>query len=125
MPGGACNFDKIAGKHRDGAEISIGTATLPYDAWAALDTQAGLLAQSVVVQLVGQTSYELKAPKTKRPDVADYFKNPKLIDAGFGGDFSAQKVPPGSYELRVLMETAEGKWLQCLIVRKVTVVAAS
>jgi hypothetical protein len=119
--GGACNFDTIAGKSRDDKEISIGSAPLAYDAWAALDTEQSVLGKSVVLQLVGAATYELNAPRTKRADVAAYFKKPGMVDSGFGGKFAAMDVAAGIYELQVLIENSEGKWFKCPVKRSVVV----
>jgi hypothetical protein len=124
-PGGACNFDTIAGKNRELPEISFGPAPLTYDAWAAVDAEQAILARTVVLQLVGASVYELMPPKTKRADVAEFFKRPGLTDAGFGGRFSAASVEPGAYELQVLIETNDGKWLKCGIRKKVTITSGA
>ena len=99
--------------NREEKHISFNGNKLSYDAWAAIDTINSVLSKSIIVQLIGNSVYELEAPKKERSDVADYFKNPQLKFAGFGGNFSAIDVPTGFYELRVLMENNEGNWIQC------------
>ena len=121
IPGGACNFDIVAGQSRDNKEINIDGSPLSYDGWAALDTQAGVVGKSAVIQLVGSSTFELPAPKTSRPDVGSYFKNPALAAGGFGGKLSAAEVPSGSYVLKVLIETSDGKWVLCPYAKTVAV----
>lgn len=120
-PGGACNFDLIAGSDRDLASIEIDrTRAAQYTGWAAVSTNEGVLSERVTLILVGIKNYTMAPNADVRKDVAAYFKVPALANAGFAANASASDVAPGDYLLKVYMQ-AGGKFIECGNFKRVSV----
>ncbi|MBC7621107.1 MAG: hypothetical protein H7293_19350 [Candidatus Saccharibacteria bacterium] len=120
-PGGACNFDLIAGSDRDLASIEIdSTRTAQYTGWAAVSANEGVLSERVTLALVGTKNYTMVPNADVRKDVAAYFKVPALENAGFEANASVADVVPGNYLLKVYM-LAGGKFIECGNFKKVSI----
>lgn len=75
VDGGGCAFEKLASTA--GNEVGIA-------GWAFIDAKTGALAERIILKVDSSGSVKYVLPKgTERPDVADYFKNPKLVNSGF------------------------------------------
>ena len=72
-----------------------------------------------VLQSADGPRYVMQSNREKRPDVAEYFKNPALVDAGFSvsADLSTLK---GAFELKVIYRQG-GETFECSS-RKVDIV---
>ncbi len=119
--GSACNIDKINDKLRSPGSISVSGSLAVYG-WAAIDPKTGVLPDAVVVVLKGPDGGErfALAVRDPREDVARFFGQAKLRDAGFvlKADISTVK---GAYEIGV-MQTFEGKTYVCNVRQQVDVV---
>ena len=110
--GGACNIDSINGKPRSPASVPVSGA-LTVHGWAAIDPKNGVVPDAVVVVLKGSDGGErfALAVRDPREDVAKFFGQAKLRDAGFilKADLSTLK---GAYEIGVI-QIFEGKTYAC------------
>lgn len=121
IPGGACNFDLIAGTVRDMPDIRIDRMSKTrYTGWATPSVIDGALPERVTLALVGAKTYALQPVVDTRKDVAAYFKVPALVNAGFLAEASVSDVPPGAYLLRVYMQKG-GQFIECATTKKVVV----
>lgn len=75
VDGGGCAFEKLAST----AGNEVGVA-----GWAFIDAKTGALAERIILKIESSGSVKYALPRgTERPDVAAYFKNPKLVNSGF------------------------------------------
>jgi hypothetical protein len=91
-----------------------------YTGWATPSVTEGSLPERVTLALVGAKTYALHPAVDIRKDVADYFKVPALVNAGFLAEASVADVPPGAYLLRVYMQKG-GQFIECATTKKVVV----
>jgi hypothetical protein len=64
----------------------------------AADTQKGQPLGRFSILLAGAQVFAVNATTTfDRPDVAEYFKKPSLLQSGFQIDVQLQGIPPGDY----------------------------
>jgi hypothetical protein len=68
----------------------------------AVDEKAGTTPQSVFVRLSGGSDAYIKAVRTTRPDVADYFHNPNLINSGWALSADLSSLPKGAYVVNLI-----------------------
>jgi hypothetical protein len=54
-----------------------------------------------------------------RPDVGNYFKNPRMVSSGFVETFLIHKMPPGRYDA-MLYRQVSGRWMGCVGKQTVT-----
>lgn len=54
-----------------------------------------------------------------RPDVGNYFKNPRMVASGFVGTFAIHKMAPGRYDA-MLYRQVSGGWIGCVGKQTVT-----
>ncbi len=123
IPGGACNFDSVAGKNRDLPIIEVERSNVAkYEGWAALSVEDSAIGKGVELMLEGENSskFVVTASRNDRLDVANFFKKPSLKGAGFTVDASVSDVPPGDYVLSVLIEQ-DNKLIKCGITKKIIV----
>ena len=118
--GGACNIDRINDKPRSPGPVSVSGSLAVYG-WAAIDPKTGVVPDAVVVVLKGSDGSEkfALAVRDPREDVAKFFGQAKLRDAGFflKADISTLK---GAYEIGV-MQTFEGKTYVCNVRQQLNV----
>lgn len=75
VDGGGCAFEKLAST--EGKEVGVA-------GWAFIDAKTGALAERIILKVEANGSVSFVLPRgTERPDVADYFKNPRLVSSGF------------------------------------------
>ncbi len=100
--GGACNIDRINDKPRSPGSISV-SGSLAVHGWAAIDPKNAVMPDAVVVVLKGSDGGEkfALAAQDPRDDVAKFYGQAKLRDAGFvlKADISTFK---GAYEIGVI-----------------------
>jgi hypothetical protein len=73
----------------------------------AVDREAGQAAGGVEL-LVGERGFEIRYG-LPRPDVAEYFKQPALVDSGFQALLPAGTLPPGEHTLRLRLRLVDGE----------------
>ena len=73
----------------------------------AIDREAGQATAGVEL-VVGDRGFETRYG-LPRPDVAEYFKQPGLVDSGFRGMLPAGTLPPGEYTLRLRLRLSDGE----------------
>lgn len=103
LNGGVCGFEKV---------VNPGANDVGIAGWAIIDAKTGALPEQIIlaVDSAGTTQYST-ANRTRRADVADFFKNPKLAESGF------EVVLPIPKTKRPILVTAilayDGKLFQC------------
>ena len=118
--GGTCAIDIVNDKPRSQNPISVSGYLAVYG-WAAIDPKNGVLPDAVVVVLKGPDGSEKFALAVRNPreDVAKFYGQAKLRDAGFvlKADITTLK---GAYEIGV-MQTFEGKTYACNVRQQLNV----
>ncbi len=116
-----CSLDQIGG-HSVGPATRVSTdQPLGFTGWAA-DVKTATVPPVIIVELEGPARYFAPAFRiTKRADVAQAFKQPALVDAGYDALLSFAGVAPGTYSVKVDSVTASGAALQCDTQRKLEV----
>ena len=84
---------------------------LEIEGWAASDPKAGEPFQSIYAVLGSQ---KIQATTNMpRPDVAHYFKNPRLVKVGFKISAVISSLRKGVYRLRLVGVTSAGEFYEC------------
>jgi hypothetical protein len=113
--GGACGIDVVAGMNRDlpKLEVVAGTATVEFNGWAALDVASAAVGGEVALVLRGERSYTIAAQRVSRDDVATYFKQPGMANAGYRVRAKMQGVAVGKYQLQLHIAQKQGAPIVC------------
>jgi hypothetical protein len=113
--GGAGNAEMINSVMiTDKIEIKVSKKnTLSIVGWAA-NIKADTIPTIVIIQLTsisGNNSFYASATRiaSKRPDLADYFKNPKLENSSYQLDADISSIPQGKYLISILQ--SDGKYV--------------
>ncbi len=103
VPAAGCNVDKALMDARG----------LMVSGWVSdLSTIAGLGQGAIrLTGPAGDFVQPLEVNQT-RPDVVAYFKSPVAQPSGFFASLNIQKLPPGTYDLRIYRRAASG-WMGC------------
>lgn len=124
--GGDCHIDSINDEPGEGlANYTVKQgAILKVVGWGAISAKEGVIANDIALALKNNSveSHRLfaKATKWKRPDVAEYFKNPSSVDSGFRVAIDLSDVPSGNYLLEVIQHK-DGKSLKCHHIAKIII----
>jgi hypothetical protein len=114
-----CSLDQIGGHPTEPSNPVGADEPLHFTGWAA-DVSAGSVPPVVILEFAGATRYFAPALRiTKRLDVAQTFKHPELVDAGYDAVVSFAGVVPGTYAVKIDSVTASGAVLQCDTRRKI------
>ncbi|BAO87199.1 hypothetical protein [Caballeronia cordobensis] len=101
--GGHCSLDSVNGQPAPTSTLRVSRqAPLRVAGWAFNDVRMPDETNFVLAT----SAVQYRAPvarRTLRPDVAEYFKIPSLVDAGYDGDLNLQGVPNGTYDVYILM----------------------
>ena len=97
-PVGKDSIQAFVDKVVDGKDI------MKIDGWAFINQLSTDYSETSLILKSSDHMYSLATTPVARPDVQTYFKVPYTIDmAGFSVKFRKDKVPPGSYELYVVI----------------------
>ncbi len=125
--GGDCHLDGIndeSGEETDPHTIRKRETALKVVGWAAVAGKDGVIASDIAIALKpnSESTVRLFAPvnRGKRPDVADYFKNPATVDSGFNVAINLTDIPPGQYILE-LIQHKDRKNYKCQITSIISV----
>jgi len=125
--GGDCNIDTINNELGDGSvshSVKQSDSTLKVSGWGAISVKGGVVASDIALAMKSNLAQgdRLFAPTTKgrRPDVADYFKNPASVDTGFKSEIDLSNLTPGDYVLEVIQHK-DGKSLKCPVTANIIV----
>lgn len=114
-----CSLDQVGGHPAEALNSLSADEPLYFTGWAA-DVNAGAVPPVVILEFVGAARYFAPALRiTKRLDVAQTFKHPELVDAGYDSLVAFVGVAPGTYALKIDSVTASGTVLQCDTRRKI------
>lgn len=101
--GGHCSLDDLNGRSPifDVMRVHRGEP-LKVSGWAFNDVRM----PDETLFILSTSAAQFRAPVTRsrsRPDVAQYFKIPTLVDSGFDGAFGLSRLPDGIYDISILM----------------------
>ena len=117
--GGNCHIDSINDKPGEGPAshtVKQSGPALKVSGWGAISVKEGVMASEIVLGLKRNSNQETRlfavTTRGKRPDVADYFKNPASIDTGFKSALDLSDIAAGDYLLEVIQHK-DGKTFKC------------
>ena len=103
-------FNPIKDKNGDGINFAIekfesDEETINIVGWAYLENVESQNSNLELLFISNGTAYLLPKQKTKRDDVTTYFKSQKdLSNSGFESKTYLKKVPPGKYQLGIIIK---------------------
>jgi hypothetical protein len=108
-----CYVDWVNGELAQSEGNVVGETQLRLTGWA-VDHAAAALPEAITVLLTdGRAEYSLEPTRTDRPDVAAYFGNQNYLRSGFDADGPVDAVPPGHYQVLILLTRSGGKLEVC------------
>lgn len=126
--GGDCNIDSINDEPGDSSlshTVKQSGTVLRVSGWAAISVKAGVIATETALALKNSTAQSARlfatTTRVRRPDVANYFKNPASVETGFKSALELSNVPPGEYILEVIQHK-DGKNYKCPVTANIIVV---
>jgi hypothetical protein len=108
-----CAIELVDGRHPPAGPIPVqGTAEV--SGWSVISVARGQSPERVVIRLADGAGrmWETVAEPRPRLDVAGYFVNPALSQAGFAARFDLSGLPAGPYRATILGERDDAAW-QC------------
>lgn len=112
--GTGCYMDTLDGQLWENAVLKVtDRKSLRIDGWA-VDDEERVLAEATYLRLEGTDGRRYHAATTvqERPDVARHFGIPAFVKAGYRAVVSAEGLPPGEYEVTVVMNS-KGRNVLC------------
>lgn len=112
--GTGCYMDTLDGQLWENAVLTVkDRKSLRIDGWA-VDDEERVLAEATYVRLEGANGrrYHAATSVQERPDVARHFGIPAFVKAGYRAVVSAESLPPGEYEVTVVMNS-KGRNVLC------------
>jgi len=125
--GGDCHIDSINENPGEGLQSHTVRRTDPalkISGWGAISVKDGVVASDIAIALKSASAQGTRlfatATKKKRPDVAEFFKNPASVDTGYIVAIDLSDVPTGKYLLEVILHKDE-KNFKCQNTSKIIV----
>lgn len=112
--GTGCYMDTLDGQLWENAVLTVkDRKSLRIDGWA-VDDEERVLAEATYLRLEGANGRRYHAATTvqERPDVARHFGIPAFVKAGYRAVVSAESLPPGEYEVTIVMNS-KGRNVLC------------
>jgi hypothetical protein len=112
--GTGCYMDTLDGQLWENAILAVkDRKSLRIDGWA-VDDEERVLAEATYVRLEGSNGRRYHAATTvqDRPDVARHFGIPTFVKAGYRAVVSVEGLPPGEYEVTIVMNS-KGRNVLC------------
>ncbi len=112
--GTGCYMDTLDGQLWENAVLAVkDRKSLRIDGWA-VDDEERVLAEATYLRLEGANGrrYHAATMVQERPDVARHFGIPAFARAGYRAVISAEGLPPGEYEVTIVMNS-KGRNVLC------------
>jgi hypothetical protein len=112
--GTGCYMDTLDGQLWESAVLTVkDRKSLRIDGWA-VDDEERVLAEATYLRLEGANGrrYHAATSVQERPDVARHFGIPAFVKSGYRAIVSAESLPPGEYEVTIVMNS-KGRNVLC------------
>lgn len=106
-----CAIELVDGRHPPAGPITVG-GTAEVSGWSVISVARGQAPERVVIRLADRVgrAWETVAETRPRLDVAGYFVNPALSQAGFAARFDLSTLAGGPYRATILAERDKAAW---------------